>query len=580
MSLGGHRKLRPFLTAICLLASSLVVILASATSARADITQDWQVAVTGQPAASTPVGSTVTVQATISVDPGAHDLSVNSLSSGAATSGLDEVSFTDSTPFTVAADTTKTVTATARVVGPPGSGGIKLEMSLDGSLGSVDSTKTADSDVIASTEAVTATLTGAPAHIDLADQITYTLTLTNDSDTAAQVDVPAVGFGAPTGSTLESRTTGSAVLLAHSATGYELTVDVDDADADGATITQAPTGVTYGMSDIPLASRAIAVTSATSTVQAPVVTVGPHTLTDHNGGALLAGDTVDVSVTVKNNGAADTSATLADTLTNLQSPASIQVDGSACGACSSTSTTVTAPLGLLPAAGTHVMTYSATVDSVPDGTPVSSSSVVSFNPATTGTSPTTADVASLTVHQTPPQNPTITAHVSSTHPKTKFGWYRSNVTIKFTCTTHGAPLVGACPAPVTLTHNGAAQSVSRTIKATNGGTASVTVHGISIDHTAPTVKVSGVTNGGKYGRPGPSVGCRASDALSGVATCTLTQHSTTSGNKTTVHATATAADQAGNVSTAHVTYQLLPRTSHARRLSPARAYAHAAFQVL
>ena len=374
------------------LADTYVVILDNDGPA-----QDWHAAVTQQPPASAEVGDTVTVKATISVDAGASNLDVTSLSSGAGTSGLDQVNFADSTPFTVNAGSTKEVTATARVTGAPGTAGIHLQVSADGTLGAVSATRTDDSDPIASTEAVTAALTGAPATVGLTDQIDYKLTLTNDSDTPAQVVVPAAGYDTPSGSTFANRTDGLATVPANGSTDYLLSVAVDNADSDGTSITQAPTGVTYAMSAVSLAARAVSVTPKTSVVQAPVVAVGPHTLTDVNGSTLDPGDAVDVSVKVTNTGAADTTATLADTLTDLHSPTNIKVDGAACGSCSSTATSVTAPLGVLAAAGSHVVTYTATVPASPGGNTTASSVSVSFSPATSGTSPTTADVASLTI---------------------------------------------------------------------------------------------------------------------------------------------------------------------------------------
>jgi hypothetical protein len=163
----------------------------------------------------------------------------------------------------------------------------------------------------------------------------------------------------------------------------------------------------------------------------------------------------------------------------------------------------------------------------------------------------TASSASTARH-----DPAITAHASSAHAKTSYGWYRSSVTVTFTCATNGAPLVASCPSPVTLTHNGAAQSVSRTISATDGGMATATAHGINLDHSLPIVKVTGVTNGGRYARPGPTPHCTPSDALSGVASCTLTRYSTRHGDVTTVHYTGTAKDKAGNARATSGTFQL------------------------
>jgi Bacterial Ig-like domain (group 3) len=145
------------------------------------------------------------------------------------------------------------------------------------------------------------------------------------------------------------------------------------------------------------------------------------------------------------------------------------------------------------------------------------------------------------------RNPVIRARASSRHPKTKYGWYRSPVTITFTCSAGSAPLAAPCPGPVTLGRNGAGQSVTRTIHGTDGGIATVTVSPINIDRTPPVARVTGVKNGGTYDAPGPSlITCVASDRLSGLAGhCVLTVRR----GPTSVSWTATATDRAGNVTT-------------------------------
>ncbi|QIM21621.1 hypothetical protein G7075_11605 [Phycicoccus sp. HDW14] len=145
-------------------------------------------------------------------------------------------------------------------------------------------------------------------------------------------------------------------------------------------------------------------------------------------------------------------------------------------------------------------------------------------------------------------NPTVTATVTSASPRSKAGWYRSAVTVTFRCTTNGAPLTAPCPSPVTLSRNGAAQSVVRTVSATDGGVATAAVSGISIDRTAPTARVTGVRAGALYFASTAAARCAGSDALSGVASCRLTR--TRSGS--TEKITATVTDRAGNVRTASV----------------------------
>jgi hypothetical protein len=138
-------------------------------------------------------------------------------------------------------------------------------------------------------------------------------------------------------------------------------------------------------------------------------------------------------------------------------------------------------------------------------------------------------------------DPKITAKVTSATSRTRYGWYRSPVTITFTCTPAGAPLSAACPASVRRAHQGAAQSVTRTITATDGGAATVTVK-FSIDSAAPSVRVAGVRNGAVYRGVAPRARCVGRDALSGIATCRLTRH--TSGEVTRY--VAVAKDRAGN----------------------------------
>jgi hypothetical protein len=146
-------------------------------------------------------------------------------------------------------------------------------------------------------------------------------------------------------------------------------------------------------------------------------------------------------------------------------------------------------------------------------------------------------------------NPTITAKVTSAVAKSTSGWYRSAVTVSFTCTPNGADLVAACPPPVTLAKNGAAQSVSRTITAVDGGVATVSVTGINLDLTRPTVAITGVSTTTPYFATAPAGRCSARDGLSGVALCTLKR--TVSGASTVY--TATATDKAGNVATTRIT---------------------------
>jgi hypothetical protein len=172
---------------------------------------------------------------------------------------------------------------------------------------------------------------------------------------------------------------------------------------------------------------------------------------------------------------------------------------------------------------------------------------------------TTATVAVTTTSPPSPAVPQITARLSSRHPKSRFGWYRSPVTVTFTCTTNGATLTGRCPKPITLSRNAAHQSVTRTITTTAGKTAMVSIGHINIDGTKPIITIRGVDTA-VTDTTAPHAACSATDPLSGIASCTLSTHSTPpSGNldiRTTTY-TATATTRAGVTVTKTITARVL-----------------------
>lgn len=212
---------------------------------------------------------------------------------------------------------------------------------------------------------------------------------------------------------------------------------------------------------------------------------------------------------------------------------------------------------LAPGSGTPTGTVTFEVS----GSPVGTASLTAS--ATAGTATATLDYASSGAEtvaasyggstdfqqssgSTATTNPVITAAVTSKYPESAYGWYRSPVTVTFTCTAGSAPLSAPCPSPVTLTKNGAAQSVSETITDADGGMDTVSVSPINIDRVPPLVGVTGAKDGATYEAPGPTLTCTASDALSGLAgPCTLTVKRT----ETAVSWTATATDKAGDTAT-------------------------------
>ena len=98
------------------------------------------------------------------------------------------------------------------------------------------------------------------------------------------------------------------------------------------------------------------------------------------------------------------------------------------------------------------------------------------------------------------------------------------------------------------------------VAATDGGAASVTVTGLNVDLTAPTVTVKGVTSGAKFAGPLTSaITCASTDALSGpAAPCTVAVTKLTGAKTpfwvTTWRYTARGADAAGNTRTVTGTY--------------------------
>jgi hypothetical protein len=147
--------------------------------------------------------------------------------------------------------------------------------------------------------------------------------------------------------------------------------------------------------------------------------------------------------------------------------------------------------------------------------------------------------------------PAISASAASSRSKSANGWYGTPVTVTFSCVAGASPLVGGCPAPVTLATSGANQAVTRTVTDSVGHTASATANDLDIDLVAPALKIKGVKKGKTYPAK-KKAKCKATDALSGVASCTVTQKKQGSRYKVT----ATATDRAGNTALVTLTYKV------------------------
>lgn len=144
------------------------------------------------------------------------------------------------------------------------------------------------------------------------------------------------------------------------------------------------------------------------------------------------------------------------------------------------------------------------------------------------------------------------------------GWHQAPaVTVSFTCDDTGSG-VAACPEPVQVTGEGAAQAVSGTATDRAGNSATVTL-AVSIDRTPPGIVAQPSTT--DWTNADASVHFVCTDTLSGVAFCTDTIGVQTDG----IHdITGAAVDRAGNRATASATVRV-DKTAPTIAATPDRA---------
>jgi Bacterial Ig-like domain (group 3) len=345
---------------------------------------------------------------------------------------------------------------------------------------------TAGSQTFTATDTITAAITGSAAVLvsKPAASLTVVLPANTTAGTAASVTVTATAADATV------------------ATGYAGTVHFTS--TDGAAVLPADTTLTDGTGTFSVTFAATGTQSVTAT------------------------DTGDASITGNDSSDVAAAATSPTTTT-----------------AGSTTTSLTAEV-LSTDAGLPTGMVSFTVNGVSAGSTTLGSdqtATVSHTPGTgvqtvvaTYSGDATFKGSTDSYVVTPPA---VTTKAKSAHAKTKYGWYRSPVTVTFTCKAGSAPVV--CPKPATLRQQGKSGAVHAVIEASDGGRRSITVH-FNVDTTKPTLRVTHVKNGHTY-RHSPHPKCKATDGLSGVASCTITTHK--HGHR--VDYTATAKDKAGNV---------------------------------
>jgi hypothetical protein len=102
------------------------------------------------------------------------------------------------------------------------------------------------------------------------------------------------------------------------------------------------------------------------------------------------------------------------------------------------------------------------------------------------------------------------------------GWYRGDVTVRWTCADQAAlsGIDGPCPVDSTVTGEGNALGVAAQVADKAGNTTEASVSGVHIDRTAPSTKATlpAADSANSWYAHGPTVSLTATDGLSGVST--------------------------------------------------------------
>jgi hypothetical protein len=154
-------------------------------------------------------------------------------------------------------------------------------------------------------------------------------------------------------------------------------------------------------------------------------------------------------------------------------------------------------------------------------------------------------------------NPTISG--SASPDANGFGWNNAPVTVSYSCDDNLSG-VASCASDDTLSSEGAGQSATGTAVDNAGNSDTATVGGINIDLTDPGVTWNSAINDGDsyyYGSVPAAPSCTPTDSLSGPNGCTVSGYTTAVGSHTL---TATANDEAGNQKVVTRSYTVLAWT--------------------
>lgn len=137
------------------------------------------------------------------------------------------------------------------------------------------------------------------------------------------------------------------------------------------------------------------------------------------------------------------------------------------------------------------------------------------------------------------------------------GWYNTNVAVHFSATDTLSGVASVTP-DMTVSSEGAGQSVTGTAFDVAGNRADYNIDGINLDRTAPLIAVTGVENGTTYNLGlVPQAAYTASDLLSGIAGSTGETTGTPDAFGCGIFTyTVTAIDKAGNTAVTSVTYEV------------------------